>query len=626
MDSRIALAVGLLAFPAGGPLVPPDAHIPPAEPILANQNRVPAGRLHGGVLTLTLELRNGILHPHADDGPGVEVQAFAEAGRPMQIPGPLIRVPEGTIIQATIRNRLRDSTLVLHGFATRLGALDNSIRVPPGATRSVRFHAGRAGTYYYWGSTTGKRMADDRWIDSQLYGGFIVDPIGVRPLADERIFIMGLWLKDPDSAAADPGGEFMVINGKAWPETERLDYVVGDTVRWRWINPTASSHPMHLHGFYYEVDSRGSWAGDTIYVPADRRMVVTELMQPGGTMTARWTPTRPGNWLFHCHFAFHIADAQTMSAPMGDGATHHMSGLVLGLHVSPAPGGVTLASAHAPPTIAADTAQLRLVVQPVRDPTDSAHLMEYVRQDADHGPAPDSTVVPGPTLVLERGRPARITVVNRLAEPTAVHWHGIELESFPDGVPGWSGMPDHLFHAIAPGDSFTAEFTPPRAGTFIYHSHANELTQILGGLYGALVVVEQGTTYDTATTRLVIVGALERHDSAFGVVNGRLDPVPIELRAGRTYRFRLINIGDARTYFALRRSPADSSAVAWRAVAKDGADLPASQAVWRSDRLLTGPGETADFEFGPAEPGDLSLEVDSPFVPWRLLLPVRIRR
>ena len=45
---------------------------------------------------------------------------------------------------------------------------------------------------------------------------------------------------------------------------------------------------------------------------------------------------------------------------------------------------------------------------------------------------------------------------------------------------------------IAPGDSFTAEFTPPRPGTFIYHSHAHELVQIQGGLYGALIVVEPG--------------------------------------------------------------------------------------------------------------------------------------
>jgi manganese oxidase len=377
---RVAVAACLLGLsPALPPHAPAHRSIaPPAERILANPNRAPAGRLRAGVLTLDLELRSGMFRPHADDGPGVEVQAFGERGRALQIPGPLVRVPEGTVIHATIRNRLRDSTLVLHGFAARSGANADSIVVPPGATRRVQFGAGRAGTYYYWGTTTGKRMEDDRWIDSQLSGAFIVDPPGTPPPAGERVFVMGLWLKPPDSASGDPGGEFMVINGKSWPETERLGYTVGDTVHWRWLNPTSSSHPMHLHGFYYEVDSRGSGAADTVYAPDDRRMVVTELMPPGGTMTARWTPTRPGNWLFHCHFAFHIADAQLLSAKAGaagghDGAhpTHRMAGLVLGMHVAPA-------ARAAPETPAAgEPTRLRLLVQPARAPADSAYLVGY---------------------------------------------------------------------------------------------------------------------------------------------------------------------------------------------------------------------------------------------------------
>ena len=42
-------------------------------------------------------------------------------------------------------------------------------------------------------------------------------------------------------------------------------------------------------------------------------------------------------------------------------------------------------------------------------------------------------------LVLQRDEPVAITIVNESHEPAAVHWHGIELESFPDGVAGWSG-------------------------------------------------------------------------------------------------------------------------------------------------------------------------------------------
>ncbi|HEU5169513.1 MAG TPA: multicopper oxidase domain-containing protein [Gemmatimonadales bacterium] len=624
----VLLGAPALAWPAVDlrPVVPAAP-----EPIRANANRTPAGRLRDGVLTVSLELRTGLFRPYAEDGPGIVVQAFGEPGRPLQIPGPLIRVPEGTVIQATIRNALRDSTLVLYGLRTRPGTADDTIQVAPRKTRTVRFAAGTPGTYFYWGTTTGKKLQAEHWTDSQLHGALIVDPAGAPPHPDERVFVIGLWFKPADSARGEPERELMVINGKSWPHTERVTYTVGDTVRWRWVNPTGSSHPMHLHGFYYAVDSRGSWAADTIYAPADRRLVVTELLPPGGTMTARWTPAQPGNWVFHCHFAFHISpelyltpEPPASRAPEHAGHIRHgMSGLVLGLHVNPAP---APAPAPAPGDSrvggAAEPRILRLIAQPARAGADSAHLMGYVLHEGGAEPAPDSVQVPGPTLVLERGRPVRITVVNRMLEPTAVHWHGIELTSYPDGVPDWSGTPGRILRPIAPGDSFTAEFTPPRAGTFMYHSHFSEVRQILGGMYGPLIVVEPGTPLDTATNRLVMVGALFQDDSAFGVINGRVDPAPIVLRLLSTYRFRLFNIGDARTSFALKRP--DSSAVAWRAVAKDGADLPPAQAVPRTEPLMTGPGEIADFEFTPAEPGDLVLDVNSPFAPWRLAVPVRV--
>src|SRR5919112_6326588 len=65
---------------------------PKVEAIAANDNRHPAGRLEGGVLTLALEVRAGLLRPEDDSGPGIPALAFAEAGGPLQVPGPLIRV------------------------------------------------------------------------------------------------------------------------------------------------------------------------------------------------------------------------------------------------------------------------------------------------------------------------------------------------------------------------------------------------------------------------------------------------------------------------------------------------------------------------------------------------------
>ena len=48
-----------------------------------------------------------------------------------------------------------------------------------------------------------------------------------------------------------------MINGLSWPATERLTYQRGETVRWRLINLSSQVHPMHLHGFYFEVESLG---------------------------------------------------------------------------------------------------------------------------------------------------------------------------------------------------------------------------------------------------------------------------------------------------------------------------------------------------------------------------------
>src|SRR5207249_1242876 len=75
---------------------------------------------------------------------------------------------------------------------------------------------------------------------------------------------------------------------------------------------------------------------------------------------------------------------------------------------------------------------------------------------------PDALPIPGPALVLEKNKPVMITVVNRAKERASVHWHGIELESYPDGVPGWSGSGKEILPSIAPGDSITVRFTPPR--------------------------------------------------------------------------------------------------------------------------------------------------------------------
>jgi FtsP/CotA-like multicopper oxidase with cupredoxin domain len=605
----------------------------PLERVTSNNNRLASGTLRNGVLELKLEIRNGQWYPEADNGPSVPIEAFAEAGKPVSNPGPLIRVPEGTEIRIAIRNTLDKKSARVFGLHSRPSSEDSGIVVTAGGTTNVRFKAGAPGTYYYWATTTDSPLGGRGDIDSQLSGALVIDPRSPAfPVAD-RVFVLGIWFEEATkiNGVEKPERELLVINGKSWPNTERFTFTVGDTVRWRWVNPTTATHPMHLHGFYYDVTSRGQMNADTIFSVANRRMVNTELMRVGSTMAMTFVPQKPGNWVFHCHFAFHVSGDRSLQPPSlpasekGEHAhmaekPHAMAGLVLGIHVEPKPGEQYAAAPG-------ERRNLRLLLQssPARFGDKPAY--GFVLQDGDHVPAIDSVAMPGPTLMLKRGEPVRITVVNNLKQPSAVHWHGIELESFPDGVPNWSGIGSKLMPPIAPADSFIAEFTPPRSGTFMYHSHLNEGVQINSGMYAPLIVMDDPAKFDRLRDKIILVGGggpepLPGMDTR-GFVNGSPNPPPIQMETGTTYRLRLINIHpNWRVEFTLGT---DTTVAKWRPIAKDGGDLPPSQRIMQSAYLLTGPGETADFEYTPTEPGAIRLTVKTRVSGWVVPVNINVR-
>ena len=84
---------------------------------------------------------------------------------------------------------------------------------------------------------------------------------------------------------------------------------------------------------------------------------------------------------------------------------------------------------------------------------------------------------PGPTIQANEGDRVRIIFENHLPEPTAIHWHGLELPIEMDGVPGIGQK------AVTPGGSFLYEFLLHQNGTFFYHSHMamQEMVGMLGG-------------------------------------------------------------------------------------------------------------------------------------------------
>jgi FtsP/CotA-like multicopper oxidase with cupredoxin domain len=423
-----------------------------------------------------------------------------------------------------------------------------------------------------------------------------------------------MW-RDTLRTIAHPGlRQVPSLNGLSWPHTERLDYLVGDTVNFRVINATTAVHPMHLHGFYFKVNSRGDAIRDTVYTASQRRTAVTEFMRQMTTMNMSFVPTRPGNWLFHCHLVFHIARDLKLLYDEGTAANQHMAnhaldgmaGLVIGIRV--AGRGTTRFPAEPPPRN-----RMRIFVDSRPNVFGADPGYAFVLQEGGTAPAPDSIRFPSSTIVVRKSEPTEITVINRTAEPVTIHWHGIELQSYNDGVGGWSGWKDKTAPVIMPADSFIVRMTPDRAGTFIYHTHTDENRQLTSGLYGPLIVLDSNGTVNP-NDRMMLMGAggpggglTNPNDLAPPFFNGVLAPAPIELTAGVAHRMRFVNITPA----GIKRVRLLSNATlqSWRAVAKDGADLPPSQANVRPADFFSGPGETMDFEIRRAQPEELTLEI-----------------
>lgn len=622
------LQESVMPAPPRLPLPRPVANAPLTQ---VNDNRMAAGRRIGDTLTLSLEIVEAAFQAEGPADPVVRVLAFAEAGKAPEVPGPLLRAPRGTVVKLSVRNR-SDSAVMLGGLRPWMDADRDTVHVAAGAARAITFTLERTGNFFYWGVLKGLSSYEDRyWLDSQLTGALVVDEPGVAIPANERIWLITEWFLQPDGVR-----EFesvLVFNGKAWPYNERLTFMQGDSVHFRVMNAAAIEHPLHLHGFYFRVTRDGGARADTV-VPASHQLLQNmRMIEIGGTMSLSFVPTTPGNWVFHCHFASHVGDHVSLhgapdayvqpggaeshddhAAPGG----HTMRGLVIGMHITPAPD-------YVEPN-PADRRVLNLLIQKRPNALMGGQTAYgFLLQSGTEVPARDSIRIPGPVLELTRGQPVRVLVKNNMDEPSGVHWHGLEIESYPDGVPGFSGIGDRIMPPIPPGGTFAADFTPPRSGTFPYHSHLHELRQIGSGMYGAIIVSD--TPRDTTRDHLIVAGGgglpvFHKQTPTFLLVNGSTGPRPIVMTAGEPNRIRVVSIhADQTLHF---RFGTVESAARWTSLARDGADLPSALQVESPAIMSMGPGETADFTYVPAQPGRLTMEV------WiergqRIVLPVIVR-
>jgi FtsP/CotA-like multicopper oxidase with cupredoxin domain len=598
-------------------LVSSSQPIPSAS---VNNNRTPGGALRNGILTLHLETRQATWYPDEDVKTALIVSAFAEEGHAPQIPGPLIRITAGTEIAASIRNLL-DHTIFVHGLAPRPDAnaappgfgdptttrdAAGTFEIAPGSVCEVRFRADFPGTYYYWASNDRQSLLMRNGPDSMLSGGFVVDPSGAH--REDRIFVVNTWVPVGGNAF----NTLPTINGKSWPHTEHLTLRVGEPIDWRWINASDSDHAMHLHGFYFQVKGVGDQDHFQAFSPAQQITVVTQEMAPGGTFEMSWKPERSGHWLMHCHMTFHMMQPENL--PGYEASPHYtpenagMGGLVLGLEVLPSPNSGAVHAESASPAVH----KFRLLVRERPATSRSFPGFGYDLSDAARDTPPKEIPPVGTPIVLTRGQPAEIEVINQLKEPTTVHWHGMELESPYDGVPDFSGTPTQTTPPIAPGASYIARMTPPRAGTFIYHSHWHEQKQLGEGLTGPLIVLEPGAKFDPDIDKIFLFSRDGVESNEPLLMNGSPQPAPFSVTLGTAYRFRFINITPVDSDLTYSLKDGSGAPVRWRTIAKDGQDLPPEQAIVKDAKgeSIT-VGETRDYSFTPQKEGELYLEAAS---------------
>jgi FtsP/CotA-like multicopper oxidase with cupredoxin domain len=218
--------------------------------------------------------------------------------------------------------------------------------------------------------------------------------------------------------------------------------------------------------------------------------------------------------------------------------------------------------------------------------------------------------VPGPIIEAKQGVPLEITFTNKLMEPTLIHWHGLRIPAAMDGTQSTQ-------RPVQPGETFVYRFTPPDAGTFWYHPHANETEQLEKGLYGALIVRgadepavdrEQILVFDDVDAdkqgRLAKFGGFrERHDGREGnirLINGTAEP-QLTIAAGQIERWRIINASSAR-YIRLSLGGAS-----FRIIGTDGGLI---EAPVEATEVLLPAADRVDILVGPFEEGQ-TLTIDS---------------
>jgi manganese oxidase len=244
-------------------------------------------------------------------------------------------------------------------------------------------------------------------------------------------------------------------------------------------------------------------------------------------------------------------------------------------------------------------------------------VFHLITEEVDHEFAPGLRAhcwgfngqVHGPTIEAVEGDRVRIYVTNKLPENTSIHWHGLFVPSGMDGVGGLSQK------TIEPGETYKYEFKLRQHGTYMYHSHSDEMTQQALGMMGMFIIHPRNPTGPKADRDFALMSSewridvgtmrpnpMEMTNFSIFTFNGRAFPgtAPLVAKYGERVRIRFGNLS------AMDHHPIHIHGVHWKVTQTDGGPIPES-AQWPETTVLVAVGQTRTVEFIADNPGDWAM-------------------
>ena len=294
-----------------GPPDPGSTRAPgPHTPVVVPNGSTLPWTMEGGVKVFRL-----VAEPvRREFAPGMVVDCWGYNG---QTPGPTIEAVEGDRVRIYVTNRLPERTSVhWHGVLLPNGMDGVSgltqPHMEPGETYVYEFTLRQSGTLMY-------HPHSDEMVQMALgmMGFFVVHPRAPEAPRVDRDFCIMLheWAIPPGTSRPNPAVmtdfNLFTFNGRVWPGTAPLVVKKGERVRVRLGNLSMDSHPIHLHGFQFEVTGT-----DGGRVPASARYRATTVdVAVGSTRDIEFVADEPGDWIFHCHKSHHTMNAMSHDLP-----------------------------------------------------------------------------------------------------------------------------------------------------------------------------------------------------------------------------------------------------------------------------------------------------------------------